>query len=734
MIKYNKEKLLNGRWKFKTDSEGLGDYYPRLVVRFFQKDCKYFDTDYDDRDWEEIKVPACWQSEGYDYNGIAWYRTRFVYSPDEQNNVVRLFFKGVDYFADVWCNGYYLGSHEGFFNHFYCDVSQYLRNGENLLVVRVESPNDTNVKVRPYEKTLIKGALQDVDINDLTVNPGGIYDDVKLLFSRDIYIERLKISTFLDLNEKEAKILCKINLVNTTVKRKEVDLEVLLCPANFSGKEIRIKRTELLAPGPSEKDLWISVNEPVLWWPWDMGEPNLYKIDLRVTEKNRLLDRVAERIGIRDLHKKDGDWICFINGKRIFFRGTNYLSDQLISNMNREKYEIDVGLMVEANMNMVRPFCVVEKEEFYDICDEMGVLIYQDFPIQWVMSNSSDLVRRALPQARDMINQLYNHPSIIIWCYGSEPSPDNFEKLGMALSSASAREDPYRFVQQGNGISEWKDLKDKYNWPIDFHFYCGWYPPETIESAFEREPGLTVEDTMEDLRIVNKQLLQFVTEYGSQSLPELASLKKFISAEDRWPPNWRIYKNHCMQEEFVLQRVGNPDSLEEMIEKSQEYQALQLKYHTEFYRRHKFNPCNGALQFIFNDCWPSISWSIVDYYRKKKKGYYALKHAFNPLYIMMDWPYLAGEKAGGTFSKSVYIVNDYQYEYKALLVKWLILDSTNNALESKELSCSVPANSLTSVDEICWEVPKGACNYRIRLELRDSKELKSFNEYIFKAV
>jgi len=82
----------------------------------------------------------------------------------------------------------------------------------------------------------------------------------------------------------------------------------------------------------------------------------------------------------------------------------------------------------------------------------------------------------------------------------------------------------------------------------------------------------------------------------------------------------------------------------------------------------------------------------------------------------------------------VYIVNDYQYEYKSLLVKWLILDSANNLLESKELSCSVPENSLIAVDDICWEVPKGENNYRIRLELKDSKELRSSNEYIFKAV
>ena len=95
------------------------------------------------------------------------------------------------------------------------------------------------------------------------------------------------------------------------------------------------------------------------------------------------------------------------------------VSEQLQSNMTRDKYRTDVRMMREANMNMVRVYCVVEKEEFYDACDEHGILVYQDFPMQGRMSNSSDLVRRSVPQALDMVNQLYNHPSIVLWCFGA---------------------------------------------------------------------------------------------------------------------------------------------------------------------------------------------------------------------------------------------------------------------------------------------------------------------------
>jgi len=723
---------LNGSWKFKTDPEGMGDLYPDSVVQTYQRDCKFFDPSYDDGDWNEIVVPSCWQVQGYNYNGVAWYRLRFDYQPSQEFNVVRLKFKGVDYFADVWLNGYYLGSHEGFFNHFKFDITKWIKKGENLLVVRVDSPNDTNVKVRPYEKTLIKGALQDWDVNNLRVNPGGIWNDVKLLLSKDIYIDGMKVTSFLDSEKVSAKVLCKFKVFNTTDKIKKIDLEAILLPHNFSGEISSKKMREYLAPGLSEKDIWIDLKNPKLWWPWDMGEQNLYKVILKVSENSQVLDELSDRIGLRNLEKEKGNWVSYLNGKRIFYRGTNYLSDQLLSNMTREKYEVDVQLMKEANMNAVRLFCVVEKEEFYDLCDEKGILIYQDFPIQWRMSNSSDLVRRAVTQARDMVNQLYNHPSIIIWCYGSEPGIKNFEKLGMALATASIEEDPYRFVQQGNSVWEWRIAKEKYDWPIDYHFYCGWYPTK-VNSIFSSQSKSPTGNSMEALEIKDRQLLEFVTEYGSQSLPELNSLKKFIPNKDLWPPNWSIYKRHCLQEDILMRWIGKPKSLEEMIENSQDYQAFQLKYHTEFYRRHKFNPCNGALQFVFNDCWPAITWSVIDYYRRKKKGYYALKQAFNPIHIMMDWPEIKGEKAGMDFSKKLYVVNDYDRGYTSLEVKWEIQDSSNRLLESKTIACSVAKNSLKEVGEVCWKIPPQASeNYKIKFELWESTKLLSSNEYIIK--
>ena len=331
-------------------------------------------------------------------------------------------------------------------------MSRWIRAGENLLVVRVESPKDTNVKVGPNEKTLVKGALQDWDCNNLDVNPGGIFADVRLIESRAIAIERVKATPYVDAEGRRARVHCKVTLVNPDPEIRQVTLSACVAPDNFEGPESGTEaEVRHLVPGASAHELWVEVAEPRLWWPWDMGEQHLYRFTVTAGggEDGGVLDEVSDRIGLRHLRQVPGTWECYVNGKRIFCRGPNYLSEQLQSNMTREKYAADVRLMREANMNMVRVYCVVEREEFYDVCDEMGMLVLQDFPAQGALSNSSDLVRRAVPQARDMVNQLYHHPSIIIWALGEQPSIENFEKLCQALVTAAGEEDSSRFLQQG---------------------------------------------------------------------------------------------------------------------------------------------------------------------------------------------------------------------------------------------------------------------------------------------
>ncbi len=729
MRAHNNARSLAGRWKFAIDPEGKGDFgEPDGSIESWQRQVTFFDPEYDDSGWDEIAVPACWQTEGYPYNGIAWYRTRFHYQPDAAGNVIRLHFKGVDYFADAWLNGYYLGSHEGFFHRFSFDASRWIRPGENLLVVKVDAPN--------LKRLLVKGALQGInwDCNDPNLDPGGIWNNVQLLASRDLYVDQLKVTPYVDLERNSARVLCRTTICNTTPEIKEVSVTGILAPHNFAGDSHRGGEDVLLPPGCSAVDLWLDVAEPRLWWPWDIGEQNLYNVAVSVTDEAGELDRIGDRVGLRHLRKERANgWAMYVNGKRIFCRGPNYVSEQLQSTMTRERYECDVRLMKSANMNMVRSYCVVEREEFYDVCDEQGVMVYQDFPTTGRMSNRSDYLRRAVQQGRRMVNQLYHHPSIVLWSWGSQPGIKNFEKLCLALASACAEEDPHRFIQQGASVWQWRTAKAKFDWPIDFHLLAGWFHPDDRFGPFlmmardECNSGYSVEE----LNIKRKELLEFVSEYGPpEALPELPSLERIIPEADRWPVNWDAYARHCLHGDILRRWIGEPDSLDQLIHDSQEHQAFHLKYHTEFYRRHKFRPCNGALFFQFKDCWPAVTAAVVDYYGRPKRAYHTLKQAFNPTHVLMDWPSLAGEFPDSAFRKELFVVNDYHHPYPALQVRWQIRDATSTPLLEQDISCSAAANSLTRIADVAWTIPPtpGAC-YRITFTLMDPAGTLSTNEY-----
>lgn len=723
---------LNGDgWQFKIDPEGIGDFQePDGSIESWERSVKFFDSEFDASDWDHIKVPANWQTEGYSYNGTAWYRTTFTYEPDGWNNVVRINFDGIDYYGDVWLNGYYLGSHEGFFNRFAFDASRWIRSGENLLVVKVDAPDTPG-----SNRIMIKGALkgQSWDCNDPDADPGGICNDVSLLLSRDVYIDGMKVTPYVDLEKTTARVHCRTCICNTTGSVKTVDLKYVISPDNFSGKTSAVTVDHSVVPGFSEIEAWIEVEDPRLWWPWDMGDQNLYTISVAASDQSRALDEMSDRIGLRHIQKVKSGWESYINGKRIFGRGPNYLSEQYQSNMTREKYATHVRLMREANMNMVRVYIVVEKEEFYDECDEQGVLVLQDFPMAGRMSNTGDLVRRAVLQGRDMVNQLYNHPSIIIWCWGAQPGIKNFEKLGSALAQVSSQEGPFRFIQQGSSVWQWRRAKERYDWPIDYHLLPGWFHSDDRFGPFLlHEPEEDASgDTVEALKIKHKELLEFVGEYGPpEALPEMDSLKKIIPEKDRWPVNWDVYEHHCLHGSILRRYVGEQESLEALIEKSQEYQAFHLKYHTEFYRRHKFAPCNGALFFQFSDCWPAVTAAVVDYYGKKKKAYYALQKAFAPLHVMVDWPAIDGEPAGRNFARKILVVNDFLRAFPSLVVNWKIVALGGATLANGSVECSIPENSLNEVGEVSWKIPAESGEpYKIEAELLEGSEVMASNQY-----
>lgn len=730
-MQHHRAVSLAGSWRFRTDPDRLGDLSPADLVDAASDECAFSLPTYDDSTWQIIPVPGNWQQFGHErYNGVAWYRTTFPRPDLPADGVARLRFAGVDYYADVWLNGFYLGTHEGYFAPFSFDCTRWLRD-ENVLVVRVESPNDVRVthKREHEEKRLIKGALQDWDANNLEVNPGGIWSDVTLLLSGPHYIADLRADADLAAHAAtgRAALALRVTLVNTSPAAVDARVHLTLAPATFSGEAIEEEGRIRLLPGANLHTLWMHIPDAHLWWTWDQGRPDLYTLTATVGTGETASDSVTVRIGLRTVERRGDGWATYLNGRRLFWRGANYLSDQLLGTMTPERYAQDVRLLKEANMNMVRPFCAVEHPAFYAACDAAGLLVYQDFPLQWRMSNDSDLVRRATRQAEEMIALLANHPSVFCYCYGSEPGEANFKKLGMALAATSRAADPTRLVQQANEYpGHWEIMaeRERYGWPVDFHYYSGWYT-----DAFGE---------LYDLNRYPPEQFEVITEYGAQALPAQEMLHAILPPEQRaWPPTpraLRTLKRHCMQPGPLFHAVPDATSWQDLIARSQAYQALVLKFHTEYYRRMKYDPCNGALMFTFNDCWPAVTWSVLDYARRPKQGYYAVQQAFAPLHIMLNWTAPLAATLGMPWQAEIIVVNDLPEPFPRLTAGWLVRHDASGAIIAEgSLPCDVVANCpATPIGTLPLhppaEAPTGPCTIALRLTDLDG-EIRATNAY-----
>ncbi len=466
-----------------------------------------------------------------------------------------------------------------------------------------------------------------------------------------------------------------------------------------------------------------------LWWIWELGDQPLYTATITAQSDGVPSHTVTRRFGIRTLSRGEGTSL-YLNGHRIFQRGANYLSDQFLSLSSAERYETDLRLVKEANLNTIHPFCVVERQEFYDICDEIGLLVYQDFPLWMMASNESDLVRRALPQGRALIEQWGHHPSIAIWNLGSQPSQANFTKLSAALTEQARRLDPTRVVNQANAAFAYDgedthptrsffwhqdtgaEMADKHDWRFDTHIYAGWYFWEAS-----------------DVGGVPREHLEMITEFGAQSLPRRETLEAIIPPDDLFPPRWSSYAARCCQVDHLLGHVPVGDSLDEFIADSQDYQARVLREHIEFYRRHKFDPCNGAHLFAFGDCWPAITWSIVEYDRTPKAAYETVRRAMAPLQV-----FLAPSSPRAPFNTwrlEATVVNDLLLPVDgdiAVVADYFDADGKCGSAKTTQ-PCQVDGLSSRSLDVDLAAPPKQTERAKIRLSVFDPDE-RCTNSYL----
>ena len=250
----------------------------------------------------------------------------------------------------------------------------------------------------------------------------------------------------------------------------EAEFVVGILSDGGGGEVASVSQRVVLSPGRSEIGASLSFEAPRLWSTWDRGKPFLYRAELYLRVSGRAALRGSAVFGVRtiELVRNDRETTFVLNGRRVFLRGTSYFPDVYLSALDRSRYVRDLQAMVRAGMNAVRVHVHVENDAFYDIADRMGLVVVQDFDLNWVYPTDDGFCRRAVSLFEAMIQRLHNHPSVICWICQNEPrgraeSPLHKVSPGPQLEEAALRMDPSRPSIRSSDVDD-RHSGDSHNW------------------------------------------------------------------------------------------------------------------------------------------------------------------------------------------------------------------------------------------------------------------------------
>lgn len=602
-----------------------------------------------------MQIPANWHYSGLpDFFGRVRFTRQFNTVLDTQKSAY-LCFTGVDYACEIRLDGHYVGRHEGCFQAFEFEITPYLRDSSShVLEVIVESPNEEPISVWPHKKRLIKGILSHWDAkqgswdNDTGQdgNTGGIWGDVYLEYRNPVHIDSVSLHTQLlpktskdnvglsswesreDLDDSlKAYIWINVKINGQLPVGKKAEIKITLTDEEGQVFEKKVPVHSL------ENDILFVLPDPKLWWTWDLGEQHMYLVATELLLEDETKDRHQYYTGLREIEVDPSTGTWKVNGKRLFIRGTNVIPSLWLAHYTNDTLEKDINLLKGAYINAVRVCVHVTKPEFYVACDKAGILIWQDFLLQWGYANENSIVESACRQIKDMVRQLKQYTSISVWCCQNESLFFNNEVVGPQLVRAVKEEDNSRYVHPVSHFNE--------------HPYPGWYGDHM--EAFKSFQGS-----------------KMVTEFGAQALPSVGETIEMNGSSD-WPPNWDELGYHDFQydQTFYSAKIDAGDNWDTFVKNSQHYQSKLLKLAIEFFRHARFEKLGAYFQFMFMDCWPAITWSVVSYKRIPKKGYQTLQQVNQPVLVGTnlgrDCWFHKLQKGGGDPEITIFpwVINDF---------------------------------------------------------------------------
>ena len=606
---------------------------------------------------------------------VWYYKKTFTISRPEKSGYAFLSFDGVDHYCRVWLNGKPIGRHEGMFGGPEFEVSSLLRDDKpNELVVTVASANYGYSETFPSRNPgrIIKPWATSGGSGVENFFTYGMWRGVRLDFVEKTHLERPFIRTeSLADDHKEAVLLletevfCNKHSLEYTLHRWDnhqlVDFSQPISSGVGSNRKHELKIRLVHGDGKIEESFpihlregrnWLkkrlTIKNPALWWPNGLGDPNLYQCELELYEDGRRIDAISMNIGIRTitwtesagerLHDRWGDWQCVVNGQPIFVKGVNWMPADAYLDIPRHRYHWRLSLAKEAGVQMIRVWGpgLQEAEDFYDYCDEFGIMVWQDFPMgnfdtpDWPQDIWEEMVVKSILRMR-------NRASLAVWCGGNEFNPYS---RGNAASSAIIERNVRIFDNSRKLLRTSPDEGAYHAYPdmcpswykkrfaaypyvaesgihsmASSHWLAEYINPEELPTAYKMWE--------KDFKDTHPEVVLHFAEYSPGRVPRMLSRASHII--DMTSPG--------IEDLTLATQLGAEEFYQVMSE------GVQANYPVT----------TGLMPWVFARLWPVISaiqW--VDGAGQPVVPYYTMKRTYEPCHVMLDIDRILW-KSGETF-------------------------------------------------------------------------------------
>ena len=553
-----------------------------------------------------------------------WYfRKTFNYNGSGKN--VYLCFDGVADRMEAYINGTKVGSHQGMFGGPYIDVSEYLKKGENELVVQLKAVID-------YTRTVVFNCSYAWHYADLP--PIGIWNSVRIEDRSDTSLDHPFITT---VSHKTGTMDMSIDITGPENKKIGGTVYCTVTPKNFEGKTYSFTYKLPAAEGTGDRNARLRFDLPEfkLWWPNGYGEQNLYTLETLFVDDNGGRSYASSDFGVRTLEMTSGarketsnmyNRTPVVNGKALFLKGANWCTIDAAMNFTREDYDRILSRAYDQGINVFRSWGggMVETENFYDLCDEYGILVYQEWPCCW---DSQKTQPEAVLYETVELNtkRIRNRASLMVYGGGNEGEAVPEDKVMNRIGTLTYKYDGTRdFWRQDGGVGA--------NGISHNHIHWGGEDPENYAEIYYNWTSN-------------------LHEYGLDAMMNMESIARFATKEEmeQWPidpegtiayhtatfngmKGWQQTPYGYDIDTFIhyASQFVEVDSLESLVKGSQIAQTM-ADYFSAFNSRVNFPVQSMVMYYKFNDVYPGASWAVVDYYGSPKMAYWFLQDAYAPL-------------------------------------------------------------------------------------------------------